>query len=239
MSDPLLALLDVQAHDLSADQLRHRKTTLPERLALAEQQAAMARLDTELAEIRGRLTDLERSQKRIEDEVATLEAKGEAENKRLYSGTVTSPRELQAMQEEIDGLARRQRELEDDVLEIMEAAEPLREEIDRLESIREDRESEAARLGEVIAAAEAEIDGELAGVVGEREQLASGIAPELLATYERLRDRLGGIGVARLEGGQCMGCHLSLPATEVDAIRHAAPGAVMFHEECGRILVRV
>jgi predicted nucleic acid-binding Zn-ribbon protein len=31
---------------------------------------------------------------------------------------------------------------------------------------------------------------------------------------------------------------LSLPATEVDAIRHAAPDAIVTHEECGRILVR-
>jgi predicted nucleic acid-binding Zn-ribbon protein len=238
VADPLQTLLDVQAHDLSADQLRHRKATLPERLALAEQQAAMARLDTELGELRGRLLDLERSQKRIEDEVATLAAKSEAENKRLYSGTVTSPRELQAMQEEIDGLARRQRELEDEVLEIMEAAEPLHEEVDRLEGVRDGHAAEAERLGTVIAAAEAEIDGELEGVLGERNQLASAIPEDLLATYERLRDRLGGIGVARLEGTQCMGCHLSIPATEVDAIRHATPGAVVFHEECGRILVR-
>lgn len=239
MSDPLQTLLDIQAHDLTADQLRHRRATLPERLTLAEQQAALARLDTEVAEVRGRLADQERSQKRIEDEVATLEAKGGNETKRLYSGTVTSPRELQAMQEEIDGLARRQRALEDDVLEIMEAIEPLHEEIDRLEALRDEHATEAARLGAVIAAAEAEIDGELAGLLGERHRLARTVPEDLLTTYERIRDRLGGVGVARLEGTQCMGCHLSIPATEVDAIRHAAPGAVVFHEECGRILVRV
>jgi predicted nucleic acid-binding Zn-ribbon protein len=239
VADPLQTLLDVQAHDLTADQLRHRKATLPERAALAEQQAGTARIDSELTELRGRLADLERSQKRVEDEVATLAAKGEAENKRLYSGTVTSPRELQAMQEEIDGLARRQRELEDDVLEIMEAAEPVHEQIAQLEGVRTNHLAEAARLGDAIAAAELEIDGELGGVLGERDQLASGIPDDLLSTYERLRDRLGGVGVARLEGAQCMGCHLSIPATEVDAIRHAAPGAMVFHEECGRILVRV
>jgi uncharacterized protein len=238
MPDPLQVLLEVQAHDLAADQLRHRRASLPERLALAEEQAAMARLDVELDELRGRLAELERSQRRIEDEVATLAAKGEAENKRLYSGTVTSPRELQAMQEDIDGLARRQRDLEDDVLEIMETAEPLREEVDRIESVREQHENEAARLGEVIAAGEAEIDAELAGVLGERDQLAVDVPADLLSTYERLRDHLGGVGVARLEGIQCTGCHLSLPATEVDAIRHAGPGDVVFHEECGRILVR-
>ena len=237
MTDPLLTLLDVQARDLTADQLRHRRATLPERLALAEQEAAMAQLDAELVELRGRLGDLERSQRRIEDEVATLTAKGEAENKRLYSGTVTSPRELQAIQEDIDGLNRRQRDLEDEVLDLMEAAEPVRDQIDRVESARAQHAAEAARLGELIAAGEAEIDGELAGVLSDRERLASDVPAELLATYERLRDKLGGVGVARLEGMQCTGCHLTIPAVEADAIRHSSPGVVVFHEECGRILV--
>jgi hypothetical protein len=120
----------------------------------------------------------------------------------------------------------------------MEAGEPLREEVDRLGSAREERAAEAARLGEEIAAGEAEIDAELAVVVGERDGIAGAVPDDLLTTYERLRDRLGGIGVARLDGIQCTGCHLSLPATEVDAIRHATPGNVVFHEECGRILVR-
>ena len=238
MSDALHTLLEVQAQDLAADQLRHRRASLPERVALAEQEAAMARLDIELGEVRARLGDFERSQRRIEDEVATLTAKGEAESKRLYSGTVTSPRELQAMQEEIDGLARRQRELEDDVLELMEAAEPLHEEVDRLEARRDEHAVEAAKLGDLITAAEAEIDAELGGVMAARDELASGVPGDLLATYQRLRDRLGGVGVARLEGAQCMGCHLTIPATEVDAIRHAGPDDVVFHEECGRILVR-
>lgn len=237
MPDPLQLLLDVQARDLTADQLRHRRASLPERTARAEQEAAIARLDTELAELGARLTELERSQKRLEDEVATIEAKGAAESTKLYSGTVTSPRELQAMQEEIDGFGRRQRDLEDEVLALMEAAEPLRDEIDRLEARRDELQAEADRLSGVIGEAEAVIDAELATVETARAEVAAGVGDELLATYEKLRARLDGIGVARLEGTQCTGCHLSLPATEVAAVRKGTPGAVVYHEECGRILV--
>jgi predicted nucleic acid-binding Zn-ribbon protein len=235
--DPLQLLLDVQAHDLSADQLRHRRASLPERTALAEQDATVARLSTELTELGYRLGELQRSQKRLEDEVATVDAKAQAENAKLYSGTVTSPRELQAMQEEIDALGRRQRELEDEVLALMETAEPLSDEVDRLESLRTAAEDERDRLASAIAAAEGELDAELAVVEAERSEVASGVGADLLATYEKIRGHLDGIGVARLEGTQCTGCHLSLPATEVAAVRKATPGAVVYHEECGRILV--
>lgn len=238
MPDPLHILLDVQDRDLAADQLRHRRATLPDRVALAEQQAVTARLDIELADLRARAAELERSQKRLEDEVATLEAKGEAENKRLYSGTVTSPRELQALQEEIDGLVRRQRDLEDDLLDIMEQVEPLLEEADGIESRREEASADAARTAERLAADEAAIDAELAAAQTVRDEVAATLSADLLASYEKLRASLGGVAVARLEGTQCTGCHLSLPATELDAVRRAGPDSVVHHEECGRILVR-
>lgn len=232
------ALLSVQERDSETDQLRHRRASLPQRVALAEQQAQVARVDTELAALGDRIAELQRTQKRLEDEVATIEAKGEAENKRMYSGTVTSPRELQAMQEEIDGLTRRQRALEDELLDVLEALEPLTEEADGLEARREELAVEADRTAAELAEAEREIDAQLAAVEADRSRLAADVAPDLLATYQKLREHLGGVGVARLEGTQCTGCHLSLPATELDAVRRADPSTVLFHEECGRILVR-
>jgi predicted nucleic acid-binding Zn-ribbon protein len=89
-----------------------------------------------------------------------------------------------------------------------------------------------------LAEAETAVDAELVNAGAQREAIVGDLSGELLATYEKLRARLGGVAVARLEGSQCLGCHLSLPATEIDAIRHAAPDAVVTHEECGRILVR-
>ncbi|MCU1485533.1 MAG: hypothetical protein JWN67_2279 [Actinomycetia bacterium] len=237
MPDPLALLLDVQAHDLAADQVRHRRASLPERAAKAEQDATVARLDAELADLGSRLAEVQRSQKRLEDEVATVDAKAHAENAKLYSGTVTSPRELQAMQEEIDALGRRQRELEDEVLVLMETAEPLSDEVDRLEVARDAARVESDRLAAAIADAEGVLDGELAKVEAERAGVAAGVGDDLLATYEKLRTQLDGVAVAQLVGTQCTGCHLSLPATEVAAVRKATPGAVVYHEECGRILV--
>ncbi len=119
----------------------------------------------------------------------------------------------------------------------MEAIDDLAGSVDVEEDERSRGEREAAELIGTVGAAEATIDSELAANVAEREGLAEGLPGELLATYERLRTRLGGVAVARLEGGHCLGCHLALPATEVDAFRRAATGTVFIHEECGRILV--
>lgn len=237
MADTLHLLLDVQDRDLQADQLRHRRASLPDRLALAEQEASIAKVDRELEELRGRLGELQRTQRRLEDEVSSIETKAASENERLYSGSVTSPRELQAIQEEIAALGRRQRTLEDELLDVLEVAEPLAEEVDGLDARREELVSERDRLAAAVAESEAVIDAELAEVAAARDDVAGQLPPDLLARYEKIRARFGGIGAARLENGRCTGCHLALPATELDAVKRSTGEAVVTHEECGRILV--
>ena len=59
---------------------------------------------------------------------------------------------------------------------------------------------------------------------------------ELRTEYERLRARLGGIGVARIIHGTCSGCNLSLSSTELDHIRHGGVTDIFHCEQCGRIL---
>ena len=61
---------------------------------------------------------------------------------------------------------------------------------------------------------------------------------DLMGEYERLREQLDGIAVAELRSGQCLGCHLSLSAVEVDRIKREPADAVVHCGECGRILVR-
>jgi len=70
-----------------------------------------------------------------------------------------------------------------------------------------------------------------------RAQAAGEVPGELLATYESLRQHLGGTGVARLVGSRCGGCHLSLPATALDQLRRQSAGTISYCEQCGRILV--
>jgi predicted nucleic acid-binding Zn-ribbon protein len=231
-------LLELQDRDLAIDQLQHKRATLPERAALTEQQTAVQRTQRTLTDLRAQLHEIEQAQRRIEDEVATIDAKSAAEKKKLNSGTITAPREIQALSDEVDALGRRKRVLEDDEIELMEKGEPLGADVERLEQEQASAEAEVSRLVAAIADAESSIDGQLAELTRERAGAAEGLPDDLLARYERLRAKLGGIAVARLDGDRCLGCHVSLPAVEVDVIRHAPPDAVVTHEDCGRILVR-
>ena len=93
------------------------------------------------------------------------------------------------------------------------------------------------RLFGSISGAEAELDARIEALRKLRAPLAAGLPPDLASDYERLRAKLGPVGAARISGGSCGGCHLTLPATELDRAKHAPAGTVLHCDQCGRILV--
>ena len=231
-------LLDVQDHDTRAEQVRHRRVSLPQRDELVRIGVELATLETVEAEVSARRHELARQEKRFEDEAALVEAKAASENGRLYSGEITNPKELQAIEVEIASLKRRQTELEDEAIVLMEQIEPVDGELaalgERMAALRVARTAAT----EELAAAEAEADAELATVLEERAALATSLDADLLATYERVLAQQGGVAVSRLAGNTCDGCHLALSAVELDRVKHERPDVLVYHEECGRILVR-
>jgi predicted nucleic acid-binding Zn-ribbon protein len=227
----------VQALDIAADQLRHRHAHMPERAELAACETKLAALATRAAEVQGQRDDLARNEKRLEDEIAMVRAKAADTDKKLYSGTVNVPRELTALQEEVDALSRRQRQLEDQELELMEQAEPLDADLVTITTERATLDEQAVDLLGRIAEAESVIDVELQDVVARRAEAVASVPADLLDEYEKLRHALGGIGIAKLNGNRCEGCHLTLSAVDVDRIRREPTDTLVHCTECSRILV--
>ena len=228
----------MQDHDAAADRLRHRRRTLPELAALAVLETEGAALERALVDIGGRRDEVARRQRRLEDELAVVEHKLAVEQARLYGGTVSLIRELQAMQTEIDALKRRQSTLEDAVLETMTEREPLDAEVATLEARRVAMDEKAGELRAAVAEAQTAIDAELDVELQARAAAVDGIPAAVVSSYERLRTRLDGVGAARLVNGRCDGCHLSLSRTELAVALREPPDALLHCEQCGRILVR-
>ena len=238
MTDAFSLLLELQDHDTRLDQLRHRRATLPARAELAKVEADRAALDARGAEVRARHDELGAQQGALEEQIEASKTRRAELQRKLFGGTVAAARELQAMDEEVRHLGRHIAELEDRELEIMEALEPVEGELQAAEVERDALDARAAALRADIGAAEKEIDAEIETEAEPRQPLADRIPPDLLRRYEGLRTKLGGTGAARLVGNSCTGCHLMLPAMEVDRIKKAAPDAVITCDNCGRILVR-
>jgi predicted nucleic acid-binding Zn-ribbon protein len=230
-------LLDVQGHDTSIDQLRHRRATLPERAELANVDRQLGALEARTKELRLRRDALGERQAALEHQIEASRSRRETLEKRMFGGQIVASRELQAMNEEVKHLARHISELEDREIEVMEGLEPLDSELEAGDVTRATLDAEAGRLRAVIDTTERALDDEITESTQARAAVAAGVSGDLLAHYEKLRSKLGGTGAARLVGGSCSGCHLALSSMELDRVRKAAPGAVITCEQCGRILV--
>lgn len=231
-------LLVVQDHDTVLDQLRHRFETLPEREALQEVERARKSLAASLVEAEAARDAVASRQEELERNIAASESRIKEIDRRMYSGEIVASRDLQAMAAEIDHIKARVSTMEDAALEAMDEREPLDASVTDLEARDEALVAEAERLRAALAAAEAEIADAARAEHAARTSAAAAVPADLLAAYEKLRGRLGGIGIARLEHGTCMGCHMKLPATELDRIRNQPPDLIVHCDQCGRILVR-
>jgi predicted nucleic acid-binding Zn-ribbon protein len=230
-------LLDLAELDAAADRLAHRRRTLPELAEIDGQSKRYAKLATEVIEAETEAGDLAREQVKAEGDVDTVRARADRDQKRLDSGAVTSPKDLANLQSEITSLHRRQGDLEEIVLEIMERREAADSKVADLRAQRDELAASRAAAEDRRDAALAEIDKEAAEVQTRRTGVLGEIPADLLTLYEKLREQYG-VGAAMLRAGRCQGCKVALSIAEMNHIKAAAHDEVLRCEECRRILVR-
>ena len=233
------ALLLVQAADTAADQLRHRRANLAERAAVAAAEAEAVAAKRAHEALAARVAGLAARQAELEARLSATETRAGAVEVRLRSGESTAARDIVRWGEEVDHLRERASAIEDEAFDVLVEREAAEAELAAAgERLAAAVASVRRHRGE-LAAAEAAVDAELAGLEEVLASHAGDVPVELLARYDRLRAHLGGIGAARLEDGRCTGCHLALSPRDLDDARRAPDDAILACEACGRILVRV
>jgi predicted nucleic acid-binding Zn-ribbon protein len=230
-------LLDLQAIDTALAQLAHRRRTLPEHAELDALARELSALEDERVRAQVAVDDLDRDIARFEKDVDQVRARKDRDQARLTLGSGPA-RELEALQHEMVSLTRRQTELEDAELELMEQRETAQEALDgvagRLAETRARRTDTESRRDALLA--EIERDEEFR--TGARAPLAADLPTDLVDLYDTIRASSGGLGAALLTAGRCGGCRLELYGADRARIKAAAPDEVVRCEECRRIMVR-
>lgn len=230
-------LLAVQDFDLQLQQARHRRDTLPALATIAALEGEDGELRDQIVALSTDAGDIRREVTKAEDDVQSVRARADRDRDKLDSGN-GSAKDLQALQSEVEALAKRQGDLEDIELEAMERLEAADAVLASARARAQEIESELAVAVTERDVAFAIIDAEIARLAAERTAAAEGIDTGLAALYEKLRASHGGIGAAVLQGTQCKGCHMNLNPGDLASMQAASADEVLRCEECGRILVR-
>jgi uncharacterized protein len=233
-----LRLLELADLDTEFTRLDHRRRSLPEIAELDTLTTRAAKARDALVAADTELSDLSREQDRAERDVEQVRVRINKDQARLDGGSVSSAKELESLQSEVVSLKRRQGDLEEVVLELMERLEGV---TGRRDAAAAERDSVDAEVAAVTARRDAAL-ADLAEASGKastaRSSVVANIPADLLALYDKVRASAGGVGAAMLRRGRCEGCRESLSMAELNEIRATPPDEVVRHEECRRILVR-
>lgn len=224
-------LRDLQSMDQEWDAKAHEYQAVSAQLGdqspIEERRRSHQQLVEELAAMRRRLRD-------DELQLSSLQQKARETEEALYSGRVTSPKELEGLHQDLAALRRRVATTEDAVLEAMARVDELTE--------AEQREAEALRAfegdwtrerGQLVTDYRA-LRARLKELQEERARLRERLDPAVLRLYDELRGKKGGQALSPLRERVCQTCRVTQPSHKVQMI--VSGSQVVTCEGCGRIL---
>ncbi|KAA0023059.1 zinc ribbon domain-containing protein [Antrihabitans cavernicola] len=229
-------LLELAAADTELSQIAHRRKTLPEQQEMDRLQVERAERKDAAVTVQIAMDDLDRDIRKLEGEVDAVRKREERDRTMLQSGSVGA-KQLSELQHELGTLERRQANLEDELLEVME----------RREASEADQQHAGAQLSHIDDQlidvqrrrddAVADLDTAENRCTADRSALAGEFPVELMAIYDR-QVGLHGSGAALLRARRCGACRIELDRGEISRIAGTAPEVVVRCPECGAILVR-
>jgi hypothetical protein len=237
-ADQQKLLLDLQAFDTKLIQLAHKRAGLPEIVAAQDLEVELGAIKMRLVAAQTEASDLKLNQLKAESDVEQVVARAKRDQDRLDSGAVSAAKELESLQHEIGTLAKRQIELEDIELEIMQAYENAQQAVAELTASEIETAEKLATVAQSRDELFTDIDFEVDSVTQQRNEIAKDLPEDLISLYDKIRADQGGVGAALIHRGSCQGCHITIDAQELDQIRKLPAEAIARCDQCRRILVR-
>jgi hypothetical protein len=213
-----LNLFRLQEVDSKLDQAKARLVKIED--ALNDNEAVEAALER-AQDAQEHSQAAEKSLRRAEEEVKAQQIKMEQNQARLYSGSVTNPKELQDLQGEAEALKRHLETLEEDQLEKMLFFEEAETGLQNSEDLLEKARAQSAEENSGLIKEQSQLINEVNRLAGEREAAGTGIPEQEIALYESLRKSKGGLAVAKVSKKTCSACGSTLSQTLLHALRSA------------------
>jgi predicted nucleic acid-binding Zn-ribbon protein len=230
MKDELLRLLKVQDVEAELRALEDAKSKYPDEIS--ERKATVAQAESRLTELSEGLEELDKQQRHHTREIETAKELLKKQEGRFAE--VTTNKEYDALQMEIEACKNRISESESQILQILETTEEMKEQAEiETQEVDEIRQAEQGRIEELQTKLDS-LQSEVDGVISRRKTALKGIDPELISVYER-GGNIKGIKITAVRKGSCGVCYRQLPAQQKSNTRRN--DQIIHCESCGSILV--
>ncbi len=237
MGVQLQLLWKLQELDLSIKDLQFKIEEAPGLSGVQETKDCLENLESDYKEKESLLKAEQKELKQMEFKEQTITENSNELKDSMYGGKVTNVKELEQMQRKLDLLAEDKKKLEEKMINLMESIESLEEELNELEKeisrTRQDLDKKEKQLRDKMD----DLNRELEKLQNQREELAGKIESNYLEKYSILAEKYQGKALARVVEDICGGCRVFISSAQRGYLYN--PGAMVYCENCGRLLVKL
>ena len=231
MTQIAAALYQLQQLDLELERLAAEQQVVAKSL---QGNARLQELRIEHNRAQEQLRSRLQAQKEAEWALEELTRRLVAQEQRLYSGMVSNPKELNALQQEIQHLRTQQGRQEDTFLEVMEVAEALQEETRRKAETIQQMEEAWTQESATILGRRDQLEVRKQELQARRTQMLTSIDAGFISRYEAMRRAKQGRAISKVEQNSCQWCRVILTPSELQRVRISSQ--LQTCTNCGRIL---
>lgn len=230
MTPELQAVLKIQSLDTRAASLQKEIESLPLQIAGIEKKldAHTRKLEVD----RNILANNQKERKNLEDDIKVQQQKMAKLRDQMQQAKTNE--QFKAFQHEISYCEGEIAKAEDRILERMSEGEPLEKNVKAAEIALKEEKAKVDLEKERAQKRTTEDQQLLQKAVEDRKALTAGVAPEVLAHYERIRKRWKGVAIADATSGRCAACQMKLRPQYFQELRRG--DKLFFCESCGRIV---
>ena len=216
-------------------ELERQRTALSSMECRIGDRSALDEIARSLENERADVTQLQLQQKSQDLEAESLRTRLQGVESKLYGGSITSPKEMEGLQNEVDYLKAQLQEADGSLLATMVDLEETQNRLTELEESQGPAETDWEQEQYALIADSDRLRERIKELEERREDLTSAVTSRDLATYEKLRTSKTGEAVVKVERGLCRGCRMSLPTHQLQKVRMGREAVRC--GSCGRILM--
>jgi len=208
-------MFDLQKIDSKLDKLKNNILKIENELA---NNTNLEIVQNKINHTTSKLSEIEKFKRQSENKLSEITQKSSSIEKQLYGGSVSNPKEMEAIENSRIFLNKEKTDEEDKLLKIMiyqdEFNKKLQEgsaainKIKTLMNIKKDKFSNIKSETEI----------EMSKLITKKEKLETKIKKNHLSQYELLRKTKNGLAIVKVEKNTCQGCRIALTTTELQKI---------------------
>lgn len=230
MNSEIQALYELQQRDRQLTRLERKLQLIPRRLR--ELDDDIVKLETML-KAEGRKCEETRAFQRNQAQ-QLAEEEDMLRNSRAKMQQVKNPRELTALQREVEQTRRMATARAEEIEKIKQAVIDTETRIASVSTSLEQLKAQAGSEKERLLGQQGQVEGRIGKLRSGRGELTQKIERGLLRTYDRIRERVGGVAFVAAAEGRCTACKMHVPHQVYTQLRKG--DEIPSCESCGRLL---